>query len=195
MWTYETINFQDMLKHINENKNIPYTIKLIEKNRYQNTISVYRHDANYSELPWHFEIRIQNNLQREIGKCEFEIMRTNVCEIVNIESEYSGLGSILFHIMEGIMRRIEFELNINISEIYGSLVNKHKESKEWLKSIPFYCMKAYEYSYNITFSPSDDKCRITKIEASHDERYQNALLFAQYFLTCYDNGAFCITRN
>ena len=192
MWKYKEINFADLYNHIIENTNTAYSVSLLENNKYQWNIHIYNRNV-FKQLPFQFEIIIMDENKIKQGRCDFDITLTGRCEIINIDSDRAGLGSIMFFIIENIIRQTETNLKISISEIYGELANKHKINGDWLKSIPFYCMKANEYSYSIIFNFGDDKI-VYENESDKDENYKKSLALAEYFIDTYDRGRFSIYR-
>lgn len=190
----ERIDYTELIKFTNENVNIPYKVKMLENYKYRWEISICKDNTN-EYFPWLYTILIQDEFKRSKSLCNFELNTNNICEIVNIDSDSGGLGSIMFKIMIQMTNEIEKKRNIKIGMICGELSNKHKQSGDWIKSIPFYCMKAYEYSYPIEFTFGCEKVQFKKKDTSHDEKYKDALSFAYKYSEVGNNGGFCFYRN
>ena len=193
MWRFEEPDYIEIIEYTASHMNFDYVIPLLEQEKYKWSIAISRCNDNIS-FPWIFMISIQDEFKLFKSLCDFEITKTFDCHIINIDSCQKGHGTILFSIMKNLLDATEYKINNQIASITGDLENIHKVNKNWLTSIPFYCMKAYQYSYSITFSPCSDKCKFIKTNSFHDTQYHEALTFAKQYLDTYDNGQFTIFR-
>jgi len=192
MWELGEIDFKKLYNYVIENPNSAYTISLLERSKYQWSILVYQ-SKSYGEFPLQFEIIIKNENKWNKGRCDFNISLNGICEIINIDSDSPGLGSVMFFILENIIKHAEND-SLQITEIYGRLVNKHRINGDWLKAIPFYCMKAERYSYDIIFDFGSEKFAFKKGELQHDEKYMKSSELAKYLINVYEEGSFSIYR-
>lgn len=193
MWEYN-IDYEKLFETITNKRYESYNIQLIENYKYKWNIQVRRVDC-FDTFPWNFEIQINNDNNRKQGFCEFEINCKNICIIINIDSEFNGLGSIMFNITNQILTYIEIKFNIQISEIYGELAYRHKINDDWIKSIPFYSIMAYNLKYKIEFYAEGNTYRQDTLKMAHDDVYMYSLDFAKKFSQEYKQGSFSIIRN
>lgn len=195
MWNYNKPNFKTILDYVTTN---PYQAYMIELTNRKDTFSLHICLENaYLTYPFQFVITIYDINHNKQARCDFFIY-SDFCEIVNIDSDLKGLGSIMFHIIEDMIKEIEIKQHISINKIIGSLSYTHKDLGAWLQSIPFYCMKAYEYGYRISFQFHSENHifeanNVNNI--SHDEMYTKALNFAHKFVSEAASGSFIIYRN
>lgn len=191
MWNYHEPNFKAILDYVTANPFQPYIIELTNKKDTCN-LHIYLENA-YLTYPFQFAIRIYDKQWYKYGICDFFVY-SDYSEILNIDSSLKGLGSIMFYIIENLLKEFEVCQNVIINKTIGSLSYIHKVENSWLKSIPFYCMKAYEYNYKISFNSNTKSYFFEKDNYSHDDQYSRAFQFAQKFSTETDSGSFTIYR-
>lgn len=191
MWNYNKPNFKNILDYVITN---PYQAYIIELTNEKDTFYLYICLENaYLAYPFQFAIRIYDKQRFKYGICDFFVF-SDYSEILNIDSSLKGLGSIMFYKIENLLKEFEIRKNVIIHKIIGSLSYIHKAENSWLKSIPFYCMKAYEYNYKISFNSNIKSYLFEKDNKSHDDQFSRVYQFAQKFSTETDSGSFIIYR-
>lgn len=193
MWTYNEMDFAEIYDFLINNPSIVYPSKLVENDKYQWSIEVSQ-ETTFRQLPLQFEIIIKDENKRNQGRCDFNIFKNDICELINIDSDRTGLGSIMFYIMDNLIDQYEINLSKKINEICGILSNKHKLNGDWLKSIPFYCMKANKCFYSINFRFDIDEILYKSNLLDHDEQYKESYELAKYLTNTYSKGSFSIYR-
>lgn len=193
MWNYHESNFKTILDYVTANPFQPYIVELTNKKEILN-LHICLEDV-FLTYPYQFSITIYDASHNKQARCNFFIY-SNFCEIIKNDSDMEGLESIMFHIIENMIKEVEIKQHIDIKRIVSTLSYiHHKDQETWRQSIPFYCMKAHEYDYKISFRFHSENYIFETNRISHDDLYLKALNFAHKAVNKNNSGSFIIDRN